>query len=178
MAEQEKKQSSSNKLKELELEALIQNEKNKVINEERKFLVDQTQKDNALKKYLINIWKNLTPKEINPGTGVRWVLGATRYLATRLLQDNYINSIVLNRRNISDDEAACIFEALKTNTTVRKVQMDGNMLGSKTLEALTGLLKTNTSLQFISLECNFLFTDVSMTQFEDFTTALKLNETL
>jgi len=61
--------------------------------------------------------------------------------------DDRIESICLNRKGISDEEGNVLIHALKTNKTVRKLQLEGNQLGSETLKSLADLMLQNHTLQ-------------------------------
>jgi len=80
-------------------------------------------------------------------SGIMWVEGATRFLATKLRTDARIEAICLNRKSISDDEGNALFLALAENKRVRKVQLDGNQLGPESLKSLSEMIKVNDSIQ-------------------------------
>lgn len=133
--------------------------------------------DNSLKKFLINIWNEEGPKEVMP-SGIEWSSGATRLLATKLANDSRIESVILNRKSITDEEGTFIIQALKNNKTVRKLQLDGNLLSTESLKALIELVSKNETLQFLSLECNKLFTTSGVPDLRKFFSSLKTNQTL
>lgn len=66
------------------------------------------------------------------------------------------------------------------NKSVRKLELEGNSIESaKSLEKLTELIKTNETLQHLSLECNIrLYGNATKDQFKLFLEALKENESL
>lgn len=70
--------------------------------------------------------------------------------------------------------------ALLKNKSVRKLELEGNSIESaKSLEKLTELIKSNETLQHLSLECNIrLYGNATKDQFKLFLEALKENESL
>lgn len=125
----------------------------------------------------MHIWNNSSPLEIIP-SGLNWVEGATRFLATKMRKDERIESICLNRKGISDDEGKALLIALRDNKTCRKLQLEGNKLGQDSLKPLQELISHNDTLQHLSLECNKLYTQGTKEEFKKFIDCLKYNDTL
>lgn len=121
------------------------------------------------------------PKEINP-SGIEWPPGATRIVAGSLynFKNCHIESVCLNRKGINDSEFAALATALIKNKSVRKLELEGNAIeNAKSIDKLTELIKTNETLQHLSLECNTrLYTGTTKENFKLLLDALKENESL
>ena len=62
----------------------------------------------------------------------------------------------MTRAGVGDDEGLEIAKILYNNTTLRKLELEGNNLGTKTAKELAKALKYNKTLQFLDLESNAL----------------------
>jgi len=133
----------------------------------------------ATKKFLMEIMGPLCPKDINP-SGVEWPPGATRIVAKSVYDYNHIESVCLNRKGINDEEFEALIIAMMKNKSVRKLEMEGNSIeAAKSLERLTEFIKTNDTLQHLSLECNIrLYGNATKDQFKLLLDALRENESL
>ena len=65
----------------------------------------------------------------------------------------------LTRCDIKDEDAIDITKVLLTNKTLRKLELEGNTLGTKTASSFGKALKHNKTLQFLDLEGNQLTGD-------------------
>jgi len=87
------------------------------------------------------------------------------------------------RKQISDADGQTFARMLYTNKTLRKLELEGNLLGPKSAIEFGEALKVNTTLKFLDLESNQLTVDgqdmygaVQMVEFlEKNTTLLSLN---
>jgi Ran GTPase-activating protein (RanGAP) involved in mRNA processing and transport len=60
----------------------------------------------------------------------------------------------LVRRDIQDTEGQELAKMLLTNKSLRKLELEGNKLGSKTAKEFGYALMHNTTLKFLDLESN------------------------
>ena len=67
-----------------------------------------------------------------------------------------LTTLHLCRKNIQDKEGMDIARALLTNTTLRKLELEGNVLGNQTARVLALALKKNKTLRYLDLESNDL----------------------
>ena len=83
-------------------------------------------------------------------------LGAVRcrILATHVAHNNSLLSLHLSRKGILDSEGKEIAKMLLTNTTLRKLELEGNNLGLQSAYAFGRALKVNKTLKFLDLESN------------------------
>lgn len=65
----------------------------------------------------------------------------------------------LARKNIQDREGQDLARALLTNTTLRKLELEGNNLGMLTARVFALALRKNTTLRYLDLESNNLTND-------------------
>jgi len=146
-ADQKKKEDEERKKRDQLKNRKLANEK-KDYEEERLKSCDQD-----TKKYIMEIFSNNCPKEINP-SGIQWVEGTTRLIARRVYESNRIESVCLNRKGISDDEGRALIFAVTHSKSVRKLELEGNDLRTLSLKELINLVTINDTLQYLSLECN------------------------
>lgn len=108
-------------------------------------------------------------------------LGAVRcrILATQVAHNKSLLSLHLARKGIQDAEGKEIAKILLTNTTLRKLELEGNNLGLQSAYAFGRALKVNKTLRYLDLESNQLTTDGTnwggVTSFFEF---LPVNKTL
>jgi len=136
----------------------------------------------ATKKYIYEVMHETTcPKEINP-SGIEWPIGATRIVAGSLynFKNCHIESCCLNRKGINDSEFLALATSMIKNKSVRKLELEGNSIeNAKSIDKLTEMIKTNETLQHLSLECNTrLYTGTTKENFKVLLDALKENESL
>ena len=70
-------------------------------------------------------------------------------------------SLHLARKGILDHDGICMAHMLKTNKTLRKLELEGNNLGPLCAFAFGRVLADNTTLKFLDLESNQLTNDGS-----------------
>ncbi len=63
-------------------------------------------------------------------------------------------SIHMSRKAISDSDGQVLAQMLYTNNTLRKLELDGNLLGPKSAAEFGKALKVNKSLKLLDLESN------------------------
>jgi len=85
----------------------------------------------------------------------------------------------MSRKSISDADGQTFARMLYTNKTLRKLELEGNLLGPKSAIEFGEALKVNTTLKFLDLESNQLTVDgqdmygaVQMVEFLDKNTNL------
>ena len=98
---------------------------------------------------------NQTPKEYS-FSGINLGGPRTSILARHVAFNESLTTLHLVRRNIQDQEGVDLANMLLTNQTLRKLELEGNCLGSKTAKALGYAIKVNTTLKFLDLESNQL----------------------
>jgi predicted phosphatase len=65
----------------------------------------------------------------------------------------------MSRKAISDSDGQVLAQMLYTNNTLRKLELDGNLLGPKSAAEFGKALKVNKSLKLLDLESNQLTVD-------------------
>ena len=65
----------------------------------------------------------------------------------------------MSRKAISDSDGQVLAQMLYTNNTLRKLELDGNLLGPKIAAEFGKALKVNKSLKLLDLESNQLTVD-------------------
>ena len=63
------------------------------------------------------------------------------------------------RQGIQDPDGPKLAEILYTNKTLRKLELEGNLLGPKTAQKFGEVLKENKTLKYLDLESNQLTLD-------------------
>jgi hypothetical protein len=92
----------------------------------------------------------------------------------------------MTRKKIGDTEGRDIVGKLETNEVLERLELEGNQLGPRTLEAVAKLLEKNRTLRSIDLEGNKLLIEYnekkepqkSLSGLKHLVESLKLNETL
>jgi len=62
----------------------------------------------------------------------------------------------MNRKSIKDEEGQKIMQFLVDNTTLEKLELEGNRLGPRTANMLGEVLKKNAKLRHIDIDGNDL----------------------
>jgi len=64
----------------------------------------------------------------------------------------------LNHRKtpISDKEVSCIFESIRTNATIKEIDLIGNEISSRTTPAIVKAMRENRTVQILRLGTNNL----------------------
>lgn len=77
---------------------------------------------------LNNLKKNETPQEYTMA-GIRLPSALVRILAHNVMHNSTLTSLHLSRKGILDPEGKVLAEILIENTTLRKLELEGNLLG-------------------------------------------------
>ena len=86
--------------------------------------------------------------------------GARTTIVARIMAFNRsLMTLHLCRKNIQDREGQDIARALLTNTTLRKLELEGNCLGMGTARVFALALRKNRTLRYLDLESNNLTND-------------------
>ena len=67
-----------------------------------------------------------------------------------------LTTLHLARKKIEDEDGVYIAEMLQDNNTLRKIELEGNLLGPKTIRKFGEVLQTNRTCRFLDLESNQL----------------------
>lgn len=117
---------------------------------------------NRLEGRMLIMLKNLktdnTPKE-HTLAGLDLGAARTRILASHVAFNNTLAVLHLARKNIEDDVGVELAMMLIKNKTLRKLELEGNKLGPKSIQALGHALEKNTTLRVLDLESNDIFKD-------------------
>lgn len=99
---------------------------------------------------MTELQENDTPIEYTI-TGLE--LGVTRceMLAKNLAFNNTLKSIHMARLNINENDGMKLAKMLLSNKTLRKIELEGNLMGPKSASEFGNALKTNTSLKYLDL---------------------------
>jgi len=60
----------------------------------------------------------------------------------------------MNRKSLQDIDGVTLADMLYNNSKLRKLELEGNLLGMKTAIAFGKVLKVNKTLRFLDLESN------------------------
>ena len=77
-----------------------------------------------------------------------------RILVSQVAYNKSLKHLHLARSEIKDDEGMEIAKILFNNTSLIKMELEGNNLGPKTAKELAKGLKYNKTLQYLDLESN------------------------
>jgi Ran GTPase-activating protein (RanGAP) involved in mRNA processing and transport len=117
---------------------------------------------NKLEGRMLNMLNELfeqnTPFEYSV-TGLDLGPARCRILAQHIAYNTTLLSIHLSRRKISDVDGVSIAKMLITNKTLRKLELEGNLLGPKSFAEFGTCLKQNNTLKLLDLESNQLTVD-------------------
>lgn len=105
-----------------------------------------------------NIINNNTPKEYTLA-GIPLGGPRTGVLMSRLKTNDTLCVLHLARKKIEDVDGVYIAEMLLHNKTLRKLELEGNMLGAMSARKFGEVLKVNRTLRFLDLESNQLTND-------------------
>jgi hypothetical protein len=70
-----------------------------------------------------------------------------------------LTALHLSRKGIKDPEGVVLAKMLNDNHVLRKLELEGNLLGPNSASEFGISLKSNTSLKFLDLESNQLSQD-------------------
>lgn len=98
---------------------------------------------------------NKTPIEVSM-TGLELGASRTSMLAKFVKVNESLMSLHMARKNISDNDGYQLAHMLNSNKTLRKLELEGNQLGPKTISEFGKTLKynKNTALKYLDLESN------------------------
>ena len=102
---------------------------------------------------LQNIKMNNTPKEYTVA-GLSLGPARCRILASNVSQNISLTALHLARKGINDPEGLELARMLHDNKTLRKLELEGNLLGPKSIMAFGAALKVNKTLKYLDLESN------------------------
>jgi hypothetical protein len=79
----------------------------------------------------VNLQNQTTPKELT-FAGLEFSMSKTRMLAFNVSINTSLCSLHLSRRGLNDEAGECLALILKDNKTLRKMELEGNNMGSRT----------------------------------------------
>lgn len=102
-----------------------------------------------------NMKANNTPKEYTVA-GLKLGPIRCRILASNVVSNSSLMALHLARKGIQDPEGVELANMLIENKTLRKLELEGNLLGPNTARAFGKVLMVNKSLRLLDLESNQL----------------------
>lgn len=136
----------------------MRREKAKLDNEARK--KEEEEEQNKLEGRLRTILQALQENEDTPFeytlSGMDLGAPRCRLLAANVAFNTTLLTLHLARKEIQDDEGQDLAKMLNTNTTLRKLELEGNCLGPKCAFEFGRALQNNKTLKFLDLESNQL----------------------
>jgi hypothetical protein len=100
-----------------------------------------------------NIKENNTPKEYTLA-GINLGAPRCRILCSRMRFNTSLTALHLARKQIQDPEGVEIAKILYDNKVLRKLELEGNLLGPNTAREFGNVLKVNKTLRLLDLESN------------------------
>ena len=100
-----------------------------------------------------NIANNNTPKEYTLA-GINLGAPRCRILANRMKFSTSLTALHLARKRIEDPEGVELARILIENKVLRKLELEGNLLGPNTAKEFGKVLKINNTLRLLDLESN------------------------
>ena len=100
-----------------------------------------------------NIKNNNTPKEYTVA-GLKLGPARCRILASNVAVNSSLTALHLARKGIHDPEGVELANMLLENTTLRKLELEGNLLGPNSARAFGKVLMVNKTLRLLDLESN------------------------
>lgn len=117
---------------------------------------------NRLAGRMLSMIKNLhagnTPKEYSV-SGLNLGPARCRILSQHVAFNETLSILHLSRKSIEDAEGVELARMLVQNTSLRKLELEGNKLGPKSIEAFGKALLKNTTLRVLDLESNDIYKD-------------------
>lgn len=107
---------------------------------------------------LKNLQINNTPKEYTLA-GLNLGPARCRILASNVGFNTTLTALHLARKGILDPEGCILAQMLVNNKVLRKLELEGNILGTNSIRAFGKALKKNKSLRVLDLESNQLTQD-------------------
>ena len=105
-----------------------------------------------------NLHANNTPREYSVA-GLNLGPARCRILSQHVAFNQTLSVLHLSRKGIEDAEGVELARMLVQNTSLRKLELEGNKLGPKSIEAFGKMLLKNTTLRVLDLESNDVFKD-------------------
>jgi Ran GTPase-activating protein (RanGAP) involved in mRNA processing and transport len=102
--------------------------------------------------------QNTTPFEYNC-TGLELPSVKCTILARNIAYNHTLLSIDMCRKSFNDSDGQQLAKMLLTNKCLRKLELEGNLLGPKSAIEFGEALKHNTTLKYLNLESNQLTVD-------------------
>ena len=102
---------------------------------------------------LQNVKLNNTPKEYTVA-GLSLGPARCRILSSLMCDNTSLTALHLARKGINDPEGIELARMLHDNKTLRKLELEGNLLGPNTARAFGEALKVNKTLRMLDLESN------------------------
>lgn len=126
-----------------------------------KDLEAQKQKEESLSKDIKGrlvvmqneLYDNRTPFEYTC-SGLELGSFRTKSLASYVAYNTSLLSIHMSRKQISDIDGEMIAKMLENNKTLRKLELEGNLLGVRSAAEFGRQLKMNKTLKYLDLESN------------------------
>lgn len=107
---------------------------------------------------LKNLQSNNTPKEYTI-SGLNLGPARCRILASNVAYNTTLTALHLARKGIEDAEGVELAKMLVVNKVLRKLELEGNKLGPKSIHAFGKALEVNTTLRVLDLESNDIYKD-------------------
>lgn len=101
------------------------------------------------------LYDNSTPFEYTC-SGIELGSFRTKSLASYICYNNTLLSIHMSRKQISDIDGELIAKMLEKNKVLRKLELEGNLLGVRSASEFGKQLKINKTLKYLDLESNQL----------------------
>ena len=102
---------------------------------------------------LQNIKNNNTPLEYTVA-GLSLGPARCRILASNVSENNSLTALHLARKGITDEDGIELARMLHDNKVLRKLELEGNLLGPKSVKCFGEALKINKTLKVLDLESN------------------------
>lgn len=123
---------------------------------------EEEEQMNRLEGRMLIMLKNLqaetSPSEYSLA-GLNLGAARARIFAANVAFNSSLTSLHLARKGIEDAEGVEIAKILFNNTTLRKLELEGNRLGPKTIFAFGKALEVNKTLRVLDLEANDIYKD-------------------
>jgi len=138
---------------------------------------DMKKIEGRMRNILIDIKADKSSRDI---TTAGMKLGPIRcgLLASSVETNVSLMSMHLSRKQLKDEEGVLMANMIKINKNMRKLEMEGNLLGPNTARAFGEALLENKTLRYLDLEGNQLQHDQNSTGIETLIDSLNRNTTL
>ncbi len=123
---------------------------------------EEEEQMNRLEGRMLIMLKNLqagtSPSEYTM-SGLNLGAARCRIMAANVAFNNTLTSLHLARKEIDDAEGVELARILISNKSIRKLELEGNRLGPKTIYAFGKALEVNKTLRVLDLESNDIYKD-------------------